>query len=518
MRVVLLTSSVLFVGCSSPGPAPSLTGVLPSKVDEVAGGAIELQGQHLKPSVTLDFDHPSKSVVDSTFTGRLSAPGVEVDLQAVTWQSDTVVAAVVPGGVAAGRYDVFLVDPHGRELKLGGALDVVDCFTTTCVLPDGGPIDSGGGFDAGWVMCTDFTFEDLDLDAFGRPGSGGFLCGAWRAPVDGDCNDGDGLSHPGAGEVCNLLDDDCDGQVDEGACADAGVTWARVLGGGPTWETAWSFAPGALWLAGGSEVRVRRDGGAFVDVSAACPSNINTCWAQASGRGYFSGGNNGIGRVAAHDLGAAACTSFRQLSDPVHGLVGFSTADGGVDLVGVLRNGRTVWGTYGLTSQERPSNLSPSFRFEDLHGVDPSSLYAVGYDSSAFPTRMKAFRLGADGGWVDEHVERLRGLPRGALRAVWVLDAERVVAVGDEGTALERTPFGWFRLPPLPTANDFTGVRAFGLGRVYAVEDEGSVRRWNGQRWEVLYDGGVGLRDLTGTSEEDLWGVGLLGTVVHWPE
>ncbi len=33
---------------------------------------------------------------------------------------------------------------------------------------------------------------------------------------DGDCDDGDSSIHPGADEVCNEVDDDCDGQVDEG--------------------------------------------------------------------------------------------------------------------------------------------------------------------------------------------------------------------------------------------------------------------------------------------------------------
>ncbi len=46
--------------------------------------------------------------------------------------------------------------------------------------------------------------------------------------IDGDCDDTDPDVHPGAGEVCDGLDDDCDGVVDED-CGDGGCT---DLGGG----------------------------------------------------------------------------------------------------------------------------------------------------------------------------------------------------------------------------------------------------------------------------------------------
>ncbi|MFH1467407.1 MAG: right-handed parallel beta-helix repeat-containing protein [Pseudomonadota bacterium] len=51
------------------------------------------------------------------------------------------------------------------------------------------------------VTTPDPTLVDADGDGF---------------PVEEDCDDGDAGINPGAGEVCNGLDDDCDGAMDEG--------------------------------------------------------------------------------------------------------------------------------------------------------------------------------------------------------------------------------------------------------------------------------------------------------------
>ncbi|MBK7965345.1 MAG: putative metal-binding motif-containing protein [Bacteroidetes bacterium] len=82
--------------------------------------------------------------------------------------------------------------------------------TEVCNLIDD---DCDGLIDEGVL----FTFyADADGDGFGDASSSIQACSAPVGYVfdNNDCNDGDATIHPGATELCNLIDDDCDGIVD----------------------------------------------------------------------------------------------------------------------------------------------------------------------------------------------------------------------------------------------------------------------------------------------------------------
>lgn len=61
-------------------------------------------------------------------------------------------------------------------------------------------------------------FVDADSDGYGDAASTVTACGvsAGVSATSGDCNDGDASTYPGAEELCNGLDEDCDGTPDDG--------------------------------------------------------------------------------------------------------------------------------------------------------------------------------------------------------------------------------------------------------------------------------------------------------------
>ena len=75
--------------------------------------------------------------------------------------------------------------------------------------------DFSGNPAAAWCTdCNDFSHNDIDGDGFRQTE---YKFDGVSAMVNkGDCNDSDSSIYPGATEVCDGVDNDCDGEIDEG--------------------------------------------------------------------------------------------------------------------------------------------------------------------------------------------------------------------------------------------------------------------------------------------------------------
>jgi hypothetical protein len=98
----------------------------------------------------------------------------------------------------------------------------------------------------GAVGCIPY-YVDNDGDGFGVFETKKCLCddanGAGTSIKFGDCNDNDPLLSPGAGEVCDNVDNDCDGIIDEG-CDEDGDGWCNIHVPVIGFPTICPFGPG----------------------------------------------------------------------------------------------------------------------------------------------------------------------------------------------------------------------------------------------------------------------------------
>jgi len=117
-------------------------------------------------------------------------------------------------------------DPCDDDDDNDGEADVTDCepmdAEVSHLLPescDDKDNDCNGEIDDGEPVDCIPHYLDADEDGYGVEGMQKCLCGPWElyaTPLPGDCNPLVPSVHPGAEEVCNGTDDDCDGEVDEG--------------------------------------------------------------------------------------------------------------------------------------------------------------------------------------------------------------------------------------------------------------------------------------------------------------
>ncbi|MCF8373538.1 MAG: S8 family serine peptidase, partial [Bacteroidales bacterium] len=83
---------------------------------------------------------------------------------------------------------------------------------------DGNGDGTGGdNYTRTFSVVGNFYYVDADLDGYGA-GSPVALCSptVGYSLLDGDCDDANGSVNPGATEVCNGIDDDCNGTIDDG--------------------------------------------------------------------------------------------------------------------------------------------------------------------------------------------------------------------------------------------------------------------------------------------------------------
>jgi hypothetical protein len=144
----------------------------------------------------------------------------------------------------------------------------------------GGDEDCDGSVDEDDAADAGSWYADVDGDGFGDVSAGTTACTQPSGFVtdESDCDDGDAGVNPGATELCNTVDDDCDGTTDEAAAADAPTWYADDDGdsfGDPDASTAACAQPSA-YVADDTDCD-DRDAAINTDAQEVCDGLDNDC-------------------------------------------------------------------------------------------------------------------------------------------------------------------------------------------------------------------------------------------------
>jgi hypothetical protein len=224
-----------------------------------------------------------------------------------------------------------------------GATDTGTTDTADTSNTDSGGNDSGGNDTGRDTGGTDTGGASRDNDSDG-----------WTV-AEGDCDDADRRTFPGATESCNGWDDDCDGTIDEG-CGGSGTTetyqlaWAGAFRASSSSYTSGTFGVAFVDASGREVCRLT---GSMTRQSSAPPSGCTQCdWTfNLSAPTGVTGSGARCADLAAAGYDAAWATSDAGLSaaDWSWGFSDTYTYNGETIATNVLwADQGSGWGTWGF--------------------------------------------------------------------------------------------------------------------------------------------------------------------------
>ncbi|AFE07179.1 putative lipoprotein [Corallococcus coralloides DSM 2259] len=353
-----------------------------------------------------------------------------------------------------------------------------------------------------------------------------------EAPVAGavtqseDCDESSVYVRNGLAEVCDRLDNNCSGAVDEGCGTLAWTTEAGVGGTADVTAIARYDEGRKAWMVGPNKLvhfdsTTGPSGTVTSYTHSSCLGNWKAGWASADGRVFAVGDSGKITtRLPNSDLNCFTSTVPGSASmTTLYGITGIEQFGVGATVYAVASNGKIFkWREpYSPTNENLTEfgSVPDNLRAVASAGSE-GSLLAVGVDAN---NKAVAYRYDtASSSWMPDLQGGAFG---GLLKGIHVTDSRFAYAAGDNGLVLKRSGGVWTSLPTVFEPNGVTraairDVLAFSEKGIYVATSEGRIHFYDGSAWTTAYSGANPLSSLDGPSPTRIVAAGESGTVVNF--
>jgi hypothetical protein len=215
-------------------------------------------------------------------------------------------ASVSSGLNVGGRYDpvadAWTTTSTGANCPAGRTAHS-GVWTGTRMIVWGGGIGSSPNATGGvYCGCATFTtiYRDADGDGYGDPATATQVCTGYMpsgySANGADCNDASAAAHPGASEVCDGIDNDCDGSADNIAVPASYPALSVARTGAVTAQLAWTYGSAdqtGYDVVRGSLLTLASSDGDFSAATSTCLGNdlaspsASDAAVPAAGSGYW---------------------------------------------------------------------------------------------------------------------------------------------------------------------------------------------------------------------------------------
>jgi len=264
------------------------------------------QAQVVVPISATAFSGASSFDLSLSFNSAVLTP-VSVQTTTLTSCMSAVSNLAIPGTVNLALYGLCSVSGSGQIAKV--------TFKVKGALGSKTPLNVTRGAINEEHIAT--VLQDglfFSCDSIDHDGDGYSSCG-------GDCDDANGMVHPGAAETCNAIDDDCDGLVDNVALPQ-GISALAIAKAADDAQLSWPAAAGATRydVVGGDLAKLVATHGDFSAATDLCLANDSaataahdpTIPAAGNGQWYLVRGEN-CGGFGSFDSGEAGIANPRDL-------------------------------------------------------------------------------------------------------------------------------------------------------------------------------------------------------------